>query len=98
MDSCTEELDAFYGSENEEEVESESEEIKYAEEEDSEEEHSEDELNSIEEMIKMHDGQCCIFVLRNCVESEFLWEFNTIVQRKCFWRESLEWLDENTGM
>ena len=92
LDLCAKELAKLYGSENEEEVEIEEESETKESECDtkayirkgvySEEELSEDELNGTEEIIRMHDGWCCIFVLLKCVESDFLWEINMIGQRK----------------
>ena len=76
MDSCAEEIAELHGSENEEEVEneedSEIEESEYDIEEDirkevaSEEEHSEDELNGVEEITMVHDGQFCYCFIKVC--------------------------------
>ena len=64
--------------EEESEEENDSEEIKH----DTDEECSEDESNDTEEMIRLHDGQCCLFAVLKCVESKFLCEFNMREQRK----------------
>ena len=95
MNLGPEELATFNESENEEEVEFKSEESEYETEEDireevdNGEECSEDEVNDMEEITRMHDGKCFIFVSLKCVESEFLCEFNMVRQRKVK-RECLE--------
>ena len=72
LELCSEELDEFYGSENEEEVESESEESTHdakeevSEEEVSKGECSKDETNDMEEIIRMHKGWWCVLVVWKC--------------------------------